>query len=812
MAWRAYVGDLLQDIRYALRVLLRSPGFTAAAVATLALGIGASSAMFSIVDGVLLRPLRFAEPERLMMVRTSAGSRLSAGYLHDWRAGSRTIADMAGWRDARLNLTSGGAPIEVLADQATPNFFAMLGVPPALGRTFTHDADLSRVEPEVVLSHGLWQRRFGADPAVVGQAITLNDERLTIVGVMPRGFTIRTTELAESRAELWTPLRLSPDPDDRNGMGGFLHVVGRLAAGATHAQAQLELTAIARRIEAEHPSYSRDWTVGVLPLLEATVMNVRLGLLVLFGAVGILLLVACANVAHLVLSRATKRQAELAIRLSLGATAARLTRQFATESLVLAVGGAAFGMILAVWGTRAVLSAVPAGLDLPRIGEIGVDWRLLGFATVTTIVTAFLAGVAPLLGSLVSPRAQALTVTTRDSSSVPRKRLQSSLIVSEVALAIVLLADAGLLVRSYWTLNSVDPGFGREQVLTLRTTLPTAKYDSDERVRLFGAELMERIERLPGVTSAGTVNYLPLSRFGAAMSFEIGSRPGAQGPDQKFSWVSVVGGRYFDAMGIPLRRGRLPGPSDHESAQPVFVIDDELARRFWPNGDPIGARITFDTGDNETLTGEIIGVVGSVHWRGLAAEPEATTYFWFPQVPLRELAIVARTTGAPGDMTAAVTAQVAALDPNQPVSDVRLLGELVAADLAQPRFIMLLLAGFAAVALLLAAIGLYGAVSFATTQRTREIGIRMALGANRHDILRLVLRGGLLLAGIGSVLGIAATFALGRLVTGLLYGVTIADPVTLLTVATLVGLIALLATYIPARRATLLDPTAALTE
>jgi putative ABC transport system permease protein len=812
MMWRAYVADLRQDAWYALRMLARAPGFTAAAVATLALGIGASAAMFSIVDGVLLRPLRFAEPDRLMMVRLSSGSRLSAGYLHDWRIGSRSIVDMAGWRDARLNLTSGGTPIEVLADQATPNFFAMLGVPPILGRTFVHGADLRRVEPEVVLSYGLWQRRFGGDPTVVGRAITLNDERLTIVGVMPQGFTIRTTELAESRAELWTPLPLNPAPDAWNGMGGFLHVVGRLAPGATPAQAQVELAAIAKRIEEEHPSYSHDWTVGVLPLLEATVMHVRLALLVLVGAVGILLLVACANVAHLVLSRALKRQPELAIRLSMGATAARLTRQFAAESLVLAVSGAAFGMVVAVWGTRAVLSAVPAGVDLPRIGEVGVDWRLLGFATVTTIVTAFLAGVAPLLGSLVSPRAQALTVTTRDSPSISRRRLQNSLIVSEVALAIVLLADAGLLIRSYGALISVDPGFGHGQVLTLRTTLPAAKYETDDHVRLFGTQLMERIDRLPGVDAVGTVNYLPLSRFGAAMRFDIGSRLSAGERDQKFSWVSVVGGRYFDAMGIPLRRGRLPAPSDHERAQPVFVIDDELARRFWPNQDPIGTRVTFDVGDNKTTTGEVIGVVGSVHWRGLAAEPEPTTYFWFPQAPLRELAIVARTVGAPADMAGPVAAQVAALDASQPVSEVRSMSELVTADLAQPRFVMLLLAGFAAVALLLAALGLYGAVSFGTAQRTREIGIRMALGAHRRDILRLVLHGGLRLAAIGTILGIAATFALGRLVTGLLYGVTVADPTTLLAVATLVGLIALLAVYIPARRATLLDPTAALAE
>jgi putative ABC transport system permease protein len=794
------MSSLRQDIQYALRLLRRAPGFTAVAVATLALGIGTSTAMFTVVDAVLLRPLSFAEPHRLMMVRPSSGSRLSEGYFHDWRAGSRAFSDMAAWRDVRVNLTQRGAPLELVADRVTPNFFAMLGIAPVAGRTFTAGSDLSRTEPEAVLSYGLWQRRFGGDRAVVGQPITLDGERLTVVGIMPDRFTIRTTELAESRAEIWLPLRVNPGPDDREGMGGNVHVVGRLAPGATQTQAQSELVAIAARLEAEYPSYSSDWTVRVIPLLEATVMDVRLALLVLFGAVGVLLLIACANVANLVLSRATKRRTELAIRHSLGATAARLVRQFAAESLVLAAAGAALGVVIAIWGTRAVLAGLPAGFDLPRVGEIGVDWRIVSFATGATLVSAFLAGVAPLLGSVVSVR------------STPRMRLHSSLIVSEVALAVVVLAGAGLLVRSVWALTRVDPGFGADQVLTLRTTLSASRYATDDRVRVFGEQLLERIERLPGVSAAGTVNYLPLSRFGAAMRFEIEGRPDASNRDQKFSWVSIVGGGYFDAMGIPLRRGRLPGPADHEKAQPVFVVDEGLARRFWPDGDAVGARLTWDVGDNQELTGEIIGVVGSVHWRGLAAETELTTYFWFPQVPRPELTIVARTQGDPAGMAAAVAAQVAALDSDQPVADVRLMRELIAGDLAQPRFTMWLLCGFAAAALLLAGIGLYGAISFNTAQRTREIGIRMALGGQRGDILRLVLRGGFQLTGIGVVLGIAVAFALGRFVAGLLYGVTPLDPLTLSTVVGVVCVIAAIATYVPARRATRLDPTTALAD
>jgi putative ABC transport system permease protein len=800
---------MTQDIRFALRLLRRAPRFTAVAVATLALGIGASTAVFTIVDGVLLQPLSFAEPERLMMVRPSSGSRLSAGYFHDWRAGSRAFADLAAWHDVRASLTGSVMPMEVEADRVTTNFFDMLGVAPIAGRTFTHDRDLNRTEPEVVLSYGLWHRVFGGSAAVVGQPLTLDGERLTIVGVMPSGFTIRTTELAASRAELWLPLRLTVGPDDRNGMGGNLHVVGRLAPAATRAQAHAELTAIGKRIEAEHPSYSREWTVAVIPLLDATVMDVRLALLVLFGAVGILLIIACSNVANLVLSQATKRQAELAIRLSLGATAAKLTRQFAIESVLLAVGGAALGIVLAVSGTRAVLSAIPAGFDVPRITEIRADWRMLAFATGATLVSALLAGVGPLLGTLLSTR-PALAVSTRNSSSLAGTRLRRTLIVFEVALAIVLLAGAGLLVRSYMALNRVAPGFQSDRVLTLRTTLPQARYETDDRVRLFGARLLERIEQLPGVAAAGTVNYLPLNRFGAGMFFEIGAGPTGKDRDQKFSWVSVVGGRYFEAMGIPLRRGRLPDARDDERAQPVFLIDENLARRDWPDADPIGARLTWDVGDDDTVTGDIIGVVGSVHWRGLALESEPTAYFWFPQAPRRELTIVARTVGDPAAMARVIGAQIAALDADQAVSDVRPMRALIAADLAQPRFTMVLLAGFAAAALVLTVVGLYGAISLNTAQRTREIGIRVALGAQRPDVVRLVVHSALRLAALGCVLGIAATLAAGRLVTALLYGVSAADPITLLTVVTLVGLVAMVATYIPARRAASIEPVAAL--
>ena len=817
---------IIQDLRYASRTLTRTPGFTAVAVATIALGIGGSTAIFSVVDAVLLRPLSFPESQRLTMIRPTSGSRLSPGYLHDWRLESRAFDDMTGWHDVRVNLTGAGEPLEVLADRVTPNFFDVLGTPAFLGRTFTFNADLRDVSSEVVLSHGFWQRRYGGDPHVLGQAIRLDGESFTIIGVMPQGFTIRTTELAESRAELWMPLSLVPA--DRIGMGGILNVVARLAPDATPESARAELSSIAQRIEAAYPSYSRNWGVQVMPLHDATVQEVRLALSVLFAAVGILLLIACANVANLVLNRAARRQAELAIRRSLGATVARLVRQMLTEALVLAGAGGAVGVLLAKWGLDVLIPLLPAGLELPRARDVDIDIRVLGFAFLVTILTAILFGLVPSLSSARSAPQSALRDVTR-GSSVGRhwNRVGGALVISQVSLAVALLASAGLLGRSFWALSRVNPGFQAEQVLTLRTTLPASTYDTDDRVGAFGGALLERIENLAGVSRVGSVGYLPMSRFGGASVFEIEGRPEVRTEDLPGSWISVVGGRYFDAMGIPLIRGRLFSYADTKNTEPVFVIDEQLARRHWPDQDPIGSRITWpagvqqfvtgvDVGDgkaaneSEPLTGTVIGVVGSVRWGGMAVTPQATTYWWFPQVPARQLTIVTRTAGDPIAMAAAITNQVREIDPNQPVAEVRAMRDLVSADLAQPRFTMLLLGSFAASALLLAAIGLYGVIAYGVTERAREIGVRMALGAQHTDVLRLIMQRGMLLTGIGIVIGIALALALGYLMSGLLYGITPRDPTTLLGVAVFHACVALLATYLPARRATELDPSVAL--
>ena len=802
-----FMAIVFQDLTYAIRQLRRTPIFTLVAIATLALGIGGSTAIFTIVDSVLLRPLSFPDPQRLMMLRLTSGSRFSETSLHDWRLESRTFADLAGWEDARANLTGDGLPVEVLADRVTANFFTVLGASPLRGRTFAVRTDLSVVEPEVILSHGFWQRHFGGNPHIIGRTMTLDGESRTIVGVMPETFTIRTNELPESRAEIWVPFRLVPG--DRAGIGGSLDVVGRLAPGATPAQAESEIGVIAQRIEEQYPSYSRDWRVRVVPLHEATVQNVRLRLFVLFGAVGILLLVACANVATLMLNRAATRQSELAIRLSLGATPIRILRQVLTESVVLAIVGGALGVLLALWGTAIFVSFVPAGLGLPRTREIGIDQRILVFAFCLTVLTGIVFGLVPSVRSGRTEPQRTLQKAIRGSSGGGSGRLEGALIVSEVALALILLAGAGLLGRSFWELSRVDPGFSTESVLTMRTALPASRYQSADRIRAFSSQLFERIQSLPQVRAVGSADYLPLSNFGIGGNFEIAGRPPTRVHQQPGSFISVVGGDYFRALQIPLVRGRFFSAADTKDTQPVFVIDEELARRHWPGEDPIGARITWSRGEGP-LTGEIIGIAGSVRWAGMAAHPNATTYWWLPQVPKTDLTIVTRTDGDPSVTSRIIAAQVALVDPSQSVGEIRSLREFVTEDLAQPRFTMLLLGSFAVAALFLAAIGLYAVIAFGVTRRTREIGVRVALGAQYGDVLRLVMRRGALLVGIGLSIGIVGAFALSRFVAGLLYGVAPADPPTLITMALFLTAVAMLANYLPARRAARVDPMVAL--
>lgn len=799
------LNSVRQDIRYAFRTLKRAPAFGIVSIATLALGISASTIIFTIVDGVLLKPLPFADPQRLATIQPDSGSRVSERYVYAWRSQSRTTRDVAGWYDVRMALTGRGDPIEVAADRTTPNFFEVLGTRPLLGRTFTVARDIRHVEPEAVLGYRLWQHRFGGDPSAIGQSITLDGGQFTVIGVMPSGFAIRTNELAESRAQLWTPFQIRPDAG--TGMGGSLNVVARLAGDATFERAQMEFATIAGRLEAERPSYTRDWRVEVVALRETTVQNVRATLLVLFGAVGILLLIACVNIATLLLTHAAARSSELAIRVSLGATRARLIRQLVVESLSLAVCGATAGLLLATWGTHLAVNRLSPALDIPRVADISLDLRSVAFALGASIIAVLVFGVAPAFGAV--PRSWHTNARTT-SPGPNRRRSANMLIAAEIALALTLVAGAGLLVRSFQNLTHVNLGFRSENVVTMRTTLSPIRYETDEQIRAFLKELLTRTAAVSGVRSVGVANYLPLSNVGEGTLFDIEGRAYGRPDERPGAWRSIVGGRYFEAMGIPLLSGRLPASGDTERTRPIFLIDDVLARRYWPDEDPIGARLIFDRGDGATISGLIIGIVGNVRWEAAAAKAPGTVYFWFPQDPRRDVNVVARVNGNPSAVAKTVARAIADVDPGQPVSDVRAFDKVVAADIARPRLAMLVLVGFAAAAMALGAIGLYGVVSSAVVQRTREIGVRVALGAQRRDVVRLVMSRGIAVAATGVTIGIACAVAMGRLVAALLYGVAPRDPLTLLATALFVLLVATVATYVPAVRASRLDPLVAL--
>jgi predicted permease len=797
-------------MRHAVRALWRHPGFTAIAVVTLALGIGAATAMFTVVNSVLLRPLPFPNADRLTMIRPTSGSRVSPAYFDEWRRGNQTLTGLIAWYDARANLTGEGDPIEVHVDRTTSNFFSVLGSPALLGRTFRTAPDLARVDDEVVLSYAFWQRRYGAGPAVIGRRVILDGRAYTVIGVMPPDFAIRTNELVESRAELWMPFPLVVG--SHVGMGGMLNVVGRLRARATPGQARSDLNGIAQRIEDAYPSYSRSWRVDVVPLLEATIEDIRPTLLVLFGGVAILVLIACANVANLVLLRGVRRKQEWATRLALGATHRQIIRQAHTEMGVIAACAGVLAFGISLLATSALISAVPPSVGLPRTSAIGMDARTLLFDVLLTCLIAGSCGVAASLGSIRS--ASGLSVgggSTRDPARFSGwSRVASVLITSEVALSVALASGAGLLVRSVWSLVHVDLGFRPAHVLTLRATLPLERYGDANRIGAFGDAVLNRVQQLPGVEAAGIADYLPLTGIGVAGQFDIEGRPALNVQDQKFSWTSIVGGRYFEAMGMSVVQGRVPGDADRNANRPVVVVDEALAQRYWPGQSPVGSRVTTPATGGDAFTAEVIGVVRNVRWRAASEQSPAAMYWWLPAPPIRDVSIVVRATSEPAAMTPLVAAQVRAVDPNQPVADVRTLNDVVAQDLARPRFTMVLLGLFAAAAVLLAVIGLSALIAFAVEQRTQEIGVRVALGARPRDVSMMLLRRGAVLVSIGIASGVGAEQAAGRFVASLLYGISPSDPATLAAVTGILAATGMLAIYLPTRRAMRIDPARAL--
>lgn len=810
-----WIEALLQDVRYGARLLAKHRAFTLVAVLTLALGIGANTAIFSVVNELLLNPLPYAGADRLVMVWeiTSQGmpqNPTSRSNFRAWRERNDVFEAMAAFTDQRLSLTGGGEPEEVSVQLATPELFRVLGVEPMLGRGLTQD-DADRGEPVAVLSHAFWQRRLGGDPNAVGKPIQLNGSPFTVIGVLPKGFEwhIRTKSSTGRPAEIWTVLPM-PTEGQAGQFGRFLSVVARLKPGASLDAARTEMKAIAANRAAEDPEHNRGCTVEILSLREQFVGKIRPALLILLGAVGFVLLIACANVANLLLARAAAREKEIVLRTALGARRVRVVRQLLTESLLLAGLGSLLGLAFAWLGLRALVAISPS--DLVSLQGVGLDLPVLSLTLVVSLATGLLFGLAPALESTRLNLGDSLKEGTKGAAGqdTRSRRLRGALLVAEVALALVLLAGAGLLVKSFVRLQQIDTGFETENVLTLVLRLPDGKYSEDRQIVAFFRQAAERIRTIPGVRDAGAVSFLPLyGGPGAATDFTVEGRPAPPPGQAPGTSVRVADPGYFRAMGIPLLRGRSFTDVEAREAKQVVIISAAMARQHFPGENPIGKRILVEMFEKPWPT-EIIGVVGDVRYDSLVDEAPPTVYFPPPELTYPFMSLVIRTDGDPAGMASAVRREIRAIDPDQPISDLRTMTEVMSDTLARARFNTLLLGLFAAMATVLAAVGIFGVMNYSVTLRTREIGLRMALGAAQTQVLKLILRQGLVLTLIGLAVGLVGALTLTRVLSGLLFGVGSTDPATFTVIVLFLAFVSMIACYIPARRATRVDPLIAL--
>ena len=805
---------LAQDIRYGVRMLVKHKAFTSIAVITLALGIGANTAIFSVVNELLLSPLPYRNAEQIVMLWevTPEGrhqNTTSRANYRSWRAQSTSYQDIAAFTDQRLNLTGGGDPEELSVQLATPEIFNVLGVDPLLGRTFRpEDGTNTNV---AVLSYGLWQRRFGGQANIVGQQLTLSGLKFTVIGVMPPSFEfhIKSRSGTGRPAELWSILPM-PTGAGANERGRFLSVVGRLKDGVSASNAAAELRTIATRLSDEAPEFNKNYTAEVLPLRDQFFGGVRRPLWLMLGAVGFVLLIACANVANLLLSLAASREKEIAVRAALGARRFRIVRQLLTESLLLALLGSALGLGFAYLGIKALVLISPR--DLMVLQGVGLNLTVLAWTLGVSLLTGIVFGLAPALHVSRLNLNDSLKEGGKSESgqSGGSRRLRSALVVSEIALAVVLLASAGLLIRSFIRLQQVDRGFETDNVLTMVVRVPDARYREDIQFVNFFNQVLERTRHLPTVRSAGMVNYLPLyGGLGSATGFKIEGRPEpppGQGPSTD---VRVADAGYFQTMGIPLLRGRNFSDSEQREPKHVILINEALARKHFAGEDPIGHRLDVAMFD-KPQPAEIIGVVGNVRYDSLIDESPPAVYFPHPDLTYAFMTLVIRTDGEPTAIAPAIQREIRALDPNQPVSDVRTMNQVMAEWVSRSRFNTLLLGLFAALATLLSAVGIFGVMNYSVALRTREIGLRLAIGAQPRQVLLLVLRQGLLLTVVGVALGLAAAFALTRLLSGLLFGVEAVDLTTFASISLLLIVVSLLACYLPARRAMRIDPLRAL--
>lgn len=806
---------LLQDLRYGFRMLTKKPGFTIVAVLALALGIGANSAIFSVVNTVLLRPLPFKSPNQLMIVWED-GSRYGfpkdtpapANFI-DWRDQNQVFESMAAVASSTFNLTGTGEPEKIEGLRMSANFFPLLGVEPLLGRSFLSEEDQPGASRVVIMNYGLWQRRFGSDPDIVGKPLTLNDQAYTVVGVMPKEFRFPDPFQASGEENaLYVPIAFSSEEASTRG-GHYLIVYARAKAGVTVEQAQAEMTTIAGRLEQQYPETNMSLGATVVSLQEQLVGDIKPALLILLGAVAFVLLIACANVANLLLARAATRQKEIALRTALGASRARLVGQFLTESVLLAGLGGVVGLLFAVLGLKFLTTLIPPNLSQAK--AISIDASVLGFTFIVSLLTGVIFGLAPALQASKPNLNEALKEGGKGTSGGGRSRLRNLLVVSEVALALVLLVGAGLMINSFFRLRNVNPGFNPKNLLTMNVVLPRSKYPNRARRTAFYNEVLQRVESLPGVESAGVITNLPLTFKGNNSGVTIEGRPEPPADQIPIVISRVVSYGYFRTMGIALSKGREFDGQDRADTRASIIVSESTARTFWPDEDPIGKRLKLGRYNSDDPWMSVVGVVKDVRQFELDVDPKPQVYFTYTQMPdFAPRDLVVRTSSDPLQLAAAVRNEVWAVDKDQPVSNVSTMEAILADSVARERFNMLLLAIFAAVALALAAVGIYGVMSYSVTQRTHEIGVRMALGANRSDVLKLVVGQGVKLVSVGVAIGLASAFALTRVMESLLFGVSATDPATFAVISIVLVAAAMLASYIPARRATKVDPMIAL--
>jgi putative ABC transport system permease protein len=809
------MNSLARDLRHGARLLWKAPGFSAVALLALALGMGAASAIFSVVDAVLLKPLPFRDPQRLLVIWEGNHAQdlekifVAPGNFLEWRNQSRALEALAALQDVHINLTGGPNghidPEELMAERASASLFPLLGVQPVVGRAFLPEEDQPGRVNYALLSYSLWQRRFGGDRSIAGKAIRLRDQSYTVVGVLPPGFSV-----LGSTVDVWIPLGLDPHDARTAGMR-YLTVVARLNPAVGIGRAQTEMDLIGSRLEQANPALDRGWRPSLFPLREELVGNVRQALLVLLAAVGFLLLMACVNVANLLLARGATRRKEIAIRTALGAGRGRVVAQLLSESVLLALTGGALGLLLARGVVALVARLGPAGI--PRLAEARIDARLFLFALAVALATGILFGIAPAIqGSGADLHTALQTVGRGGTTSRSGRRLRSVLVVVEVALAVVVLIGAGLLIRTFVRLRSADPGFQPAGLLTLRLPLAGGRNASPGRRIAFFQQVTDRVAALPGVRAVGAVNGLPLTGLGVGSNFAVDGRP-APAPEQRpMGLLRSVTCAYFRTMRIPLVAGRVFADSDTSQAPPVIVVNQALARRFWPQANPIGGRLVVD--QNNGRVAQIVGVVADVKPERIENQDWPTIYNPYAQFPVLTMTMVVRAAGPKGapplSLASAVEREVHRLDPDQPVADIRPMENVVDRAIAGARFNATLLGVFAEIAFLLAAVGIYGVISCDVSERTHEIGIRVALGAQPGDVLKLVLGHGARLAAYGIAAGMVAAFALTRLMASMLYGVQATDAYTFVAIPVLLGAVALAASYLPSRRALALDPMTAL--